>query len=103
MLRNIALAALIAVLVRGRQYPCRGAMVAGPERAPEGLSRKLSRRCGPSLTWALAIFGEAELWSVEYNVIHDTGVERGAIDSGGKAWIVANMLLIGMSAGGDVG
>lgn len=55
------------------------------------------------LSWALAIFGEAELWSVEYNVIHDTGVERGAIDSGGKAWIVANMLLIGMSAGGDVG
>ena len=72
--------------------------------ASNGFCCRPRRLCGePCLTWALAIFGEAELWSVEYNVIHDTGVERGAIDSGGKAWIVANMLLIGMSAGGDVG
>jgi hypothetical protein len=40
-----------------------------------------------------------ELWSVEYNVVHNPGVKRGTIDGGRKAWIVANALWIAMPAG----
>lgn len=54
------------------------------------------------MSLTLAIFWEAGLWSVEY-VVHDAGVERGTIDGGCKAWIVANTLWIGMSAGEAVG
>ncbi len=51
-----------------------------------------------ALSLTLAISGKAEIWSVEYDV-----VEGGTIDGGCKAWIVANTLWIGMSAGEDVG
>jgi len=44
-----------------------------------------------------------QLWSVEYDVVHDPGVERGTIDGGCKAWIAANTLNIGIPAGEDVG
>ena len=64
----------------------------GPNRAPPA-----------RLSLTLAISGKAEIWSVEYDVVHDTGVEGGTIDGGCKAWIVANTLWIGMSAGEDVG
>jgi hypothetical protein len=40
-----------------------------------------------------------ELWSVEYNVVHNPGVKRGTIDGDRKAWIVANALWIAMPAG----
>ncbi len=70
---------------------------------------RTQNRCRPrwdddvSLSLTLAISGKAEIWSVEYDVVHDTGVEGGTIDGGCKAWIVANTLWIGMSAGEDVG
>jgi hypothetical protein len=60
-------------------------------------------RNNPSLSLTLAILGEAKLWSVECDVVHDLGVERGTIDRGCNARIVANTLRIGMPAGENVG
>src|SRR3974377_202069 len=63
--------------------------------------RRQMQKIGPQL--GFGHFGEAGLWSVEYDVVQDPGVERGAIEGGGKAWIVANTVRLGTAAGEDVG